>query len=130
MSIFLFDAPIPSLLCPQDNDKFSVTTVKGNGDLSKSVGLITADEVSMAGGKVGSQNTLYYLYTGTTYWTMSPSNYFPHWDSTYEFAVNSSGNISGVGVGIAYGIRPVINLDTTKVTFTGTGTMQDPYVIS
>ena len=63
----------PSLNCPQDNDKFSVTTVKGNGELLKPVGLITADEVSMAGGRTSSQNTLYYLYTGTDYWTMTPS---------------------------------------------------------
>ena len=28
-----------------------------------------------------------------------------------------------------YGVRPVINLDSSKITFNGTGTMQDPYVI-
>ena len=120
----------PSLTCPQDNDKFSVTTTKGNGDLNKPVGLITADEVSMAGGRTNSQNTLYYLYTGTTYWTMTPSN-FHDWGSAREFHVTSSGELRGWhSVAYGYGVRPVINLNTANLTFTGTGTMQDPYVVS
>ena len=118
----------PSLTCPQDNDKFSVTTTKGNGDLSKPVGLITADEVSMAGGRTSSQNTLYYLYTGTTYWTMTPSNFNEISDAT-TFAVMSSGALGSTGVVNGYGVRPVVNLNTENLTFTGTGTMQDPYVI-
>ena len=120
----------PSLTCPQANDKFSVTTVKGNGDLSKPVGLITADEVSMAGGRTSSQNTLYYLYTGTTYWTMTPS-YFDYWSVAEGFLVTASGELNGwYYVNSGYGVRPVVNLNTENLTFTGTGTMQDPYVIS
>ena len=120
----------PSLTCPQANDKFSVTTIKGNGELSKPVGLITADEVSMAGGRTSSQNTLYYLYTGTTYWTMTPSN-FGGRNSAGGFSVMSSGELNGWNyVSNVYGVRPVVNLNTENLTFTGTGTMQDPYVIS
>ena len=29
-----------------------------------------------------------------------------------------------------YGVRPVVNLNTDNLSFTGTGTMQDPYVVS
>ena len=120
----------PSLSCPQSNDKFSVTTVKGNGKLSKPVGLITVDEVSMAGGRTSSQNTLYYLYTGTYYWTMTPS-YFGHWSNASEFFVTSSGELYGwFDVSGSYGVRPVVNLNTSNLTFTGIGTMQDPYVVS
>ena len=119
----------PSLTCPQDNDKFSVTTTKGNGDLSKPVGLITADEVSMAGGRTSSQNTLYYLYTGITYWTMTPSS-FNTVGNGNEFFVDSSGVLGVVGVNAGFGVRPVVNLNTENLTFTGTGTMQDPYVVS
>ena len=120
----------PSLTCPQANDKFSVTEVKGNGDLSKPVGLITADEVSMAGGRTSSQNTLYYLYTGTTYWTMTPS--FFNYDSyAHGFRVAAMGELYDWGnVNNGLGVRPVVNLNTENLTFTGTGTMQDPYVIS
>ena len=118
----------PSLICPQANDKFSVTTTKGNGDLSKPVGLITADEVSMAGGRTSSQNTLYYLYTGTTYWTMTPS-VFNSSNVAITFAVLSYGALGGPGVNNGFCVRPVVNLNTENLTFTGTGTMQDPYVI-
>ncbi len=118
----------PSLTCPQANDKFSVTTIKGNGDLSKPLGLITADEVSMAGGRTSSQNTLYYLYTGTTYWTMTPS-LFSYWSDAREFFVGSSGSLGVSNVDVSLGVRPVVNLNTENLTFTGTGTMQDPYVI-
>ena len=116
----------PSLNCPQANDKFSVTTTKGNGKMSNPVGLITADEVSMAGGKTGAQNTLYYLYTGTYYWTMTPSHFF---SNAYEFCVTSSGEFVNGNVDYGGGVRPVVNLNTENLSFTGTGTMQDPYVI-
>ena len=120
----------PSLTCPQANDKFSVTEVKGNGDLSKPVGLITADEVSMAGGRTSSQNTLYYLYTGTTYWTMTPS-LFSDDSRAREFFVTATGGLNAWGgVNNGNGVRPVVNLNTENLTFTGTGTMQDPYVVS
>ena len=120
----------PSLTCPQANDKFSTTDVKGNGNLSKPVGLITADEVSMAGGRTSSQNTLYYIYTGTTYWTMTPSH-FLHDSVAHEFFVTATGELNDWGyVNNGYGVRPVVNLNTENLSFTGTGTMQDPYVIS
>ena len=107
----------PSLTCPQANDKFSVTEVKGNGDLSKPVGLITADEVSMAGGRTSSQNTLYYLYTGTTYWTMTPSHF--SLDSyAHEFIVFAMGELGDWGrVNNGNGVRPVVNLNTENLTF-------------
>ncbi|MEI3508312.1 MAG: hypothetical protein V8R01_04220 [Bacilli bacterium] len=65
----------PRLTCPQNNNKFTVSSTTGNGALTYPVGLITADEVNMAGGKTSAQNLLYYLYSGTTYWTMSPSHF-------------------------------------------------------
>ena len=120
----------PTLACPQANDKFTASTSTGNGKQTKPIGLITADEVNMAGGKTGSRNMLYYLYTGTDYWTMSPSQFYSI-AIAMGFYVTSSGEISsGNGtVSGTYGVRLVINLDTENLTFTGTGTMQDPYVI-
>ena len=118
----------PRLTCPQANDKFSVSTTTGNGALTYPIGLITADEVNMAGGKTSAQNTLYYLYSGTYYWTMSPSR-FDFWGSAHEFVVNGAGELTGSDVSAGYGVRPVINLDPTKLTFTGIGTKEDPYVI-
>ena len=118
----------PTLSCPA-NDSFSVSLLKGNGKLTYPVGLITVDEAMMAGGINGSTNTLYYLYSGQNYWTMSPSN-FSDWFNAAVASVNMSGELHGVSNNLGYGVRPVININPDKITFTGNGTMQDPYVIS
>ena len=116
----------PTLAC-ETNDTFSVN--RGNGELTYPIGLITADEANMAGGITGSVNSLYYLYSGTTYWTMSPSN-FHYGFYAVELDVTSTGAVHYNRTSAGYGVRPVINLDTSKITFTGSGTMQDPYVIA
>ena len=118
----------PDLICSQNNDRFSVSSTSGNGELTNPIGLITTDEVNMAGGRTSAQNRLYYLYSGTYYWTMSPSS-FGYWFYAFEFCVASSGELSSNHVDTGYGVRPVINLDSSNLVFTGTGTMQDPYVI-
>ena len=118
----------PDLSC-QLNDSFNVEGTNGNEKLTYPVGLITLDEVLMSGGINGSANTLYYLYSGQNYWTMSPS-YFYRWFLAVGARVASSGEIVPSDAWIGYGVRPVINLDPSKITFSGNGTMSDPYVIS
>ena len=118
----------PDLSCPL-NDSFNVEGTNGNEKLTYPVGLITLDEVLLGGGVNGSVNTLYYLYSGTDYWTMSPA-FFGDWLSSRVVRVVSSGELNYNGTNQNYGIRPVINIDPDKITFTGNGTMQDPYVIS
>ncbi|HIT12379.1 MAG TPA: hypothetical protein IAB58_06280, partial [Candidatus Pelethosoma merdigallinarum] len=118
----------PNLVCTQENDQFCVSSTSGNGELTNPIGLITADEVNMAGGRTSAQNRLYYLYSGTSYWTMSPS-FFYSWFYAVEFYVTSSGELSHNIVNLGHGVRPVINLDSSNLVFTGTGTMQDPYVV-
>ena len=116
----------PTLMCETD-DSFSVN--RGNQKLTYPVGLITADEVNMAGGMTGMVNSLYYLYTGTTYWTMSPS-YFNSWFRASGMDVYSSGALNYGSAWDGYGVRPVINLNTDNLTVTGSGTMEDPFVVS
>ena len=118
------------LTCPQIQDKFTVSNETGNGDLTYPIGIITADEIMIAGGKNRSSNTLYYLYSGKNYWTMSP-NHLNGWFFTRTIGVSSTGQLSTTDDNWNnLGVRPVINLDPDKITFTGNGTMQDPYVIS
>ena len=118
----------PELACKRTNDMFSVSNSSGNGKLTKAIGLITADEVNMAGGRTSAQNSLYYLYSGTDFWTMSPSD-VDVISSANIFEVQNNGSLNRLSAITNAGIRPVINLDSTKITFTGTGTMQDPYII-
>ena len=63
----LYKSKSPVLTCPTASDKFTVNTSNGNGALTYPVGLITADEVAMAGGVYGTSNRSYYLYTNQDY---------------------------------------------------------------
>ena len=94
----------PTLQCSTSSDR--LTTPNG-------VGLITADEVAMAGGVWGTANQSYYLHTGQHYWTMSPYYY----GGAGMIIIASTGYIawSRVNVTATIGVRPVINLkaDTT-----------------
>ena len=119
------------LTCPQKNDAFTVNdTSKGNGALTYGVGLVTIDEVVMAGGW-RSNNSNYYVYSGQKYLTMSPS-YFNGY--AFERNVNSNGMVD-VGrhsaggsnyAGDSGGVRPVLNL-SSDVLKNGNGTASDPY---
>ena len=72
---------------------------------------------------------LYYLYSGQSYWTMSPDA-FIGWFRSDNIQIYLDGSLKGDSSQNWKGVRPVINIDPDKITFTGNGTMQDPYVIS
>ena len=122
----------PTLKCKNNEDMYTVSgSSRGNKALTNPVGVITADEVAMAGGAYGQTNQSYYLYTNSAYWTMSPY-YFDVGGSNswaYVFRVNSSGQLGGYWVSNAYGVRPVINLSTDVTAKLGNGTSSTPYEI-
>ena len=96
--------------------------------VSNPVGLITADEVNMAGGVITSTNNFYYLYTGSAFWTISPS----HFDSefvSFSLGVTAQGGLKSNTTWDSLYVKPVINIDTSKITFTGVGTKENPYNI-
>ena len=118
----------PSLKCSQSNDYFTVSgSGRGNHELTYPVGLITSDEVVLAGG-YSSTNQSYYLYTNSAYWTMSPCWYSV--PNARVFAVDSNGTLNVSYVNDAYGVRPVINLKANATISGGNGTSGSPYVIS
>lgn len=93
------------------------------------IGLLTADEVVMAGGSTDSNNS-YYLYNSsieTNYYTMTNARI----DGSlyYPFIVNIEGGLEYDTNGtLVRGVRPVINIiKTAKVS--GSGTVDDPYQI-
>ena len=112
-----------SLKCPQKNDAFTVNnTTYGNGAFTYPIGLITTDEVVLAGGSFN--NSGYYLYSGTSYWTSSP-NYFDG-SAAYMRKVGGSNAIDYSHTDIYIGVRPVLNL-SPEVLQNGDGSMNDPY---
>ena len=118
----------PKLTCTTASDKFTVNPNNGNGALTYPVGLITADEVAMAGGVWGTSNTLYYLYTNQDYWMGSPASFSSDFTTAGEFFAYSS-NLGVGSVSSAYGTRPVISL-SSKVKLSGDGTYNNVYTVS
>ena len=116
----------PRLTCSQQNDRFTANDeITGNGDLTYPIGLVTTDEVVLAGG-YSSSNYGYYLYTGNFYWTMSPYDF--HGSDTYVRFVysNGSANYRNSDVHTWYGVRPTINVVASAFKY-GDGTAEDPY---
>ena len=122
-----YSSSIKTLKCSQQNDRFTVDDeVVGNGDLTYPIGLLTTDEVYLAGGS-GRSNSGYYLYTGNLYWTMSPYN-FNGSNASVRYVI-TSGNVNNYNyVNIALGVRPVLNLKSGSLT-QGSGTVLDPYLV-
>ncbi len=127
--------PNPSLVCQNDNDKFTVDSKNGNGALTYPVGLITLDEAVLAGFNTyfsntsDFQDTANYLNTNSYYWTFSPVLLA---DRGYA----SVGEVYGAGavyyatVSNASGVRPIVSLiSSTLVNSNGDGTSTNPYVV-
>ena len=117
----------PSLECTSKNDSFTVNeSSKGNGKLTYPVGLLTADEIMMAGGKTATANSAFYLYTNKFYWTGTPTGFV---SSTCEYALESSGTMNGYVLSYTYGVRPSVSLKPGTVISSGNGTANNPYVV-
>ena len=118
----------PMLTCPTESDKFTIkTSGVGNKTLDYPVGLITVDEVAMAGGVYNTDNLKYYLFTSSDYWSSSPS----YFDSNYfvnGFRVKNSGSIDSIYENTRSGVRPVISL-SSKAKLLGSGTYNDVYTV-
>ena len=120
----------PSLKCSQiGNDMFTVSgSSKGNHKLTYPIGLITSDEVVLAGGFGGSSNSSYYLFTDQDYWTITPHSTTTKSFINGVFMVWENGRLGGGNMAFAWGVRPVINL-SSDVQITGSGTSTDPYTV-
>ncbi len=112
----------PSVVCPNSKrDGFTVSTdTGGNGALTYPVGLLTADEIMLAGGNA-NPNSNYYLYTGQGYFSLSPDSYFL---GRGIYGVSSKGALASGG-----GVRPAVSLAPGIRTSRGDGSTNNPYVI-
>ena len=133
----------PTLTCENSSDYYTVSSASsGNKKLTYPIGLITADEVMLAGHAGGvfegnynhmKSNNGSYLVTGNDFWTMTPAGgYNPFGLADWlaiVFVVRGPGFIDDDDVYSTRGLRPVVNLKS-GVTITGSGTKTDPYVVS
>ena len=105
------------------------------GALTYPIGLITADEISYAGGLYGRSNSNYYIAqnasSGASYWwTMSPSNWYSEAFMFLVVGSSSTGNLYYDGYAtLTGGVRPVISLKSCVLYSGGFGTATDPYIV-
>ena len=120
----------PMLTCAVDSDRFTVDKIngKGNSALTYPIGLITIDEVEMAGNNWNKSNTSYYLHTGETYWAGSPY-VFNSSSYAYELYVSVDGDMYSRGVNGISAVRGVVSL-SSDVKLLGNGTYNDVYTVS
>ena len=128
----------PSYDCAATEDKFTVDTSTGNGKLTHPIALMTADEVSFAGGLYGNSAPAWYYYnsakgssTGSTlWWLLSPNGWYGSSASVFiVFGSSLPGCLSNSGVNDTYGVRPAISLKSCTLYSTGNGSASDPYTI-
>ena len=123
----------PDLSCRgevNNRDRFTYKDiVNGNGLLKWPVGLLSVDEILLAGGSNPGSNSDFYLYTGAAYWALSPNSFFI--DGTDIIFIADSGGL-GHNYGInKRGVRPVISLSSSVLpNLSGTGSETDPYVVN
>ena len=109
-------------------------SLKCNGELSKitsKVGLITADELALAGYAYAKNNTTTYLQenaTDTYWWSLSP-DYFKGGYASVWRVYGSDGLFDSNYVFNTFGVRPSISLKSTT-NVTGEGTSSSPLIIS
>ena len=143
----------PTYTCTNTDDKFTVDSSTGNGKLTYPIALMTADEISYAGGLVENYNAnawyfrnakegtlttsssstdASYSSTGSTWWhTISPN--FSTGGNSYVFGVYGSGSPGYLFVNRrvdgTYGVRPAVSLKSCVKTSGGDGSASDPYTI-
>ena len=128
----------PSYDCTATEDKFTVDTSTGNGKLTYPIALMTADEVSFAGGLYGTNAPTWYYYnsangssTGSTFWWLLSPGVWSGSDAGVFYVYGSSGPgfLNNVNVFAGGGVRPVISLKSCIKYSTGNGSASDPYTI-
>ena len=128
----------PSYDCATTEDKFTVDTSTGNGKLTYPIALMTADEVSFAGGVYLKNAETWYYYnsangssTGSTlWWLLSPNGWYGSSASVFiVFGSSLPGYLSNSGVNDTYGVRPVISIKGENLWKSGDGTASSPYEI-
>ena len=136
------DTNKPTYNCTNNKDAFSGNN--GEAKLTYPIGLMTADEIAYAGGKVNtklpSPYAWYYLnsaggsITGSTWWwLMSPVDSRDSLVGVPDvYVVNGSGpgHLGSVFAITKYGVRPAISLKTCTLWTSGNGAPETPYEIS
>ena len=128
----------PSYDCTTAEDKFTADSSTGNGKLTYPIALMTADEISFAGGLWATKAPTWYYYnsangssTGSEWWwLLSPRDWSG--SNAYVFYVSGSSHLGYLSYGYVNGphvVRPAISLKSCIKYSTGNGSASAPYTI-
>ena len=128
----------PSYDCATAEDKFTADSSTGNGKLTYPIALMTADEISFAGGLWATKAPTWYYYnsangssTGSEWWwLLSPRDWSG--SNAYVFYVSGSSHLGYLSYGYVNGphvVRPAISLKSCIKYSTGNGSASAPYTI-
>ena len=124
--------------CATTEDKFTADSSTGNGKLTYPIALMTADEVSFAGGLWATNAPTWYYYNSANgsstgsfpWWLLSPDYWLG--SGAYVFRVYGSSHPGGLGndgVNYTSGVRPAVSLKSCVKTSGGDGSASAPYTI-
>lgn len=117
------------LSCPNKNDAFTWKNSEGNQKLKYPVGMITVDEIVLAGGSSSGSNS---YVNSAGFWTMSPActagDYVRVFDMDHSISLNVVNDWGYVSSEIN-GLRPIITLKPGTKIDRGSGTISNPYII-
>ena len=125
----VYSSYIPNFKCSTDNN--------GYGLIENKIGLISYDELAMAGIYYGQVNLDNYLSSDST-WTSSPSGIGDLNGSSYPTIWIMTGTDSGMAkislipgsiYYTSFALRPVINLKSNTQISDGDGTKENPFVV-
>ena len=121
MGLEMQEDVIPTLKCP-------ATTESYGGSYRLKAGLITADELVLAGESFGVLGDSYLNPgdSGMYYWTMTPAAF----GSRLAYVWNEHDTLTYTYVTNDFAVRPVINVTTNNGFTSGDGTASNPYVLS
>ena len=96
--------------------------------VTNNFGLITADEIVLAGGKYNTDSSVFYLNNNMAYWTGSPAGFDDSGSSV--FGLDSVYGLDYGGVGDrTFGARGVVSL-SSESKLLGSGTYNDVYTVN
>ena len=95
--------------------------------ITNNFGLITADEIVLAGGKVGTDNSVFYLNNNMAYWAGSPYEF--NVSVSVVFALSPVGGLNRDGVSSRLAARGVVSL-SSESKLLGSGTYNDVYTVN
>ncbi len=104
------------------------TSVNYGGKYNLKIGLLSADEIALAGIEWDTYNQTRdnYLFKSSSWWSCSPSSSGTYYANVFQAsnALSSNPTLDSDG-----GVRPVINLKANTLITSGNGTASYPYVV-